>query len=126
MTRIRQHSLRLVALFLALAIFAGSLAMHAPLASHASAHPPHHAAMTDAAAPVPSQASHDCPSEASSASPAPLPHGDCTSAICCFAQLDSPVPAHDATLLPASYGRTVAARLPQADPERSDKPPKHT
>jgi len=139
MTRLAQHTARLIALCLALAVFVGSVAMYAPSASAAQAHTQvqaqaqpqaqphahaHHAAMQDPATPDRAHASHACPSD--TAPPTHAPHGDCAMVICCFSQTDSPQAAYNATLLPADYGTMTDPRLPQADPDRSDKPPKHT
>lgn len=124
MTWLRTQSARLIALCLALAIFVGGVGMYAPAASNASPAIAHHAALQDPAAPRVAQASHACPSESTSASQST--HGDCAMVICCFSQIDSPRAVHIATILPADYGSPVDPRLPQADPERSDKPPKHT
>lgn len=112
---------RLLAFCLALAIVAGSLGMgSAPATAGDTAH--HEATvaagdMTHATG---------CPSELAGDTTTDMGHGACAMTVCCFSELPDWRTQRIATVEPARFDRLKQGIVPRADPEKADKPPRHS
>ncbi|MCZ0812504.1 MAG: hypothetical protein ACQEVT_15040 [Pseudomonadota bacterium] len=73
------------------------------------------------------QSGSDCPTMDDTGAPRHKGHAACAMTVCCFSEApDFAAHLPDSELIPSNHVLFAEMRLTQAEPERAEKPPRHT